>query len=143
MSELPAHIRPVSQNPDTRELRFVRETTIKVRWPRRAGIAWEDWERDHGPHIDRLLARSETKVAEVGSVLVGFVSVFPDKLSGKSVVLMLYVKAQFRGDGIGLKLLTGARIRPDVETVHVVMPTASWGQWCARHGIEWERARCL
>src|SRR5438034_11174062 len=105
MSELAVTIRPVSDRPADRELAFVRETTVKVRWPRRAGLAWEEWAAMHGPQVDRLLARSEMTVAVSDGVLLGFLAALPDKLSG-NCVLMLYVKAAFRGERIGLRLLT-------------------------------------
>lgn len=145
-SDLPIHIRPVSQDAATRELRFVRETTVKVRWPRRAGLPWEEWEAMHGPQVDGLLARADTTVAESGGVILGYLShvwsakQLPDNLSG-NVVLMLYVKAAFRGEGIGLTLLRSARMNPGASAIRAWMPTAPWGRWCDHHGIAWERAR--
>lgn len=146
MSELPVRIRPVSPDVSTRELAFVRETSVKVRWPRRAGLSWEEWSAMHGPQVDGLLSRATTTVVESDGVLLGFLSRvwsakdLTDKLSGNTV-LMLYVKAAFRGEGIGLQLLREARINPGEAPIQAWMPTAPWGRWCDHHGIAWERAR--
>lgn len=150
MSDLPITIRAVSDRLQDRELAFVRETTVKVRWPRRAGIAWEEWNAQHGPAVDQLLKRAETTVAIADGVVLGFLAHLTDKLSGNAVV-MLYVKAAYRGERIGLRLLSGPFPR-NVQYGHDIvltggppirawMPTAPWGKWCDHHGIAWERAR--
>lgn len=136
MSDLPVTIRTLGD--DVREMKFVRETTVKVRWPRRAGLSWNEWNSMHGPQVDALLGRASTTVAVSGGVVLGFLVAFPDKMSGK-VVASLYVKWDFRGDGIGLRLLKDALIDPSKGAVRAWMPTAAWGRWCEHHGIAWER----
>lgn len=141
--ELPVVIRPMGD--DARERSFVRETTIKVRWPRRSGIPWREWERTHGPLVDGWLAGAHVVVAESGGVLLGF-CVLAEPGPGAAVA-MIYVKAAFRGAGIGRRLLTADGQRglgihyPELATLRVVQPTPCWSRWAAYHKLRWEPAR--
>ena len=133
---LPVTIRPVSRDPAARELDFVVETSVKVRWPRRAGIPWYEWRELHQPQAKTWARDGLTMVADAGdSTLLGFIVI-----EGGSV-RMLYVKREFRGDGIGLRLLSTALGRDIPSPLPATLPTPSWRRWCERHAITWEKAR--
>lgn len=136
---LPVTVRPMDRDPAARELDFVVETTTKVRWPKRSGLPWYEWKALHEPQVQAWVAQGTTMVADAGDgLLLGFVTLSP----GTGPVRMLYVKREFRGNGIGLKLLAGVmpgRVLPDM--IGACLPTASWKRWCERHALTWEVRR--
>lgn len=124
------------------DMRFIRETSCKVRWPRRCtnpkapredrtyvhDQSWEEWERAHGPTVDQWVADGRTWVAEAAGVLLGF-CVVTSSPGDPDVVRMLYVKQRFRGTGLGLALLTTAGLVPPFRAHR---PTPSWLAWVGR-----------
>jgi hypothetical protein len=134
-SELPVEIRPMRQT----DYQFVFETTVKVRWPRRASVPWWEWKQLHGPMVDHWIRAGKVRIATVDGVLLGFVVIAP------TGVAMIYVKRGFRGDGIGLRLLieSGAwQPMGMLATMKALLPTPSWSRWCERRAVRWEQASC-
>jgi hypothetical protein len=111
------------------EAQFVKETTLKVRWPHRDGVTWRGWEAKCGPMVDEWMDSGRVAVAESGGVIVGF-AVWRDPRT----LAMLYVKAGLRGNGFGLKLLADW----PRDKVKVLQPTPCWRRWADHHGIAWE-----
>lgn len=112
-------IRPAA--PD--ELGFIRETCCKVRRPR--GESWSAWEAQHGPLVDRWLREGKALVwcdETAPDLVLGFL------LATGDVLRMLYVKRDFRGEGIGLELLGALSGKP-----RIYHPNAVWKQWTAYH----------
>ncbi len=116
--------------PTAGELKFIRETCLKVRQPR-TGVTWRSWEAWHGAAVDAYLSQSDVSVADLDGLVVGF-------LAADDAVRMLYVKADFRGYGIGLTLLNAARVPSPIKAWH---PTQSWHRWCERRGLLTETVR--
>ena len=134
-SELPVEIRPMRQT----DYQFVFETTVKVRWPRRASVPWWEWKQLHGPMVDHWIRDGQVRIAAVDGVLLGFVVEAP------TGVAMLYVKRGFRGDGIGLQLLFDTAPKRSLAPyahVKVLLPTPCWQRWCERRAVKWEQAAC-
>lgn len=136
-TELPVEIRPMRES----DRRFVFETTVKVRWPRRNSIPWAEWEQMHGPMVEHWMREGQVRVADAGGTLLGFVVMAP------TGVAMLYVKRGFRGEGIGMRLLrmdqyTRLGLTTAAPTLPALLPTPSWQRWCERRGVKWERAAC-
>lgn len=141
-TELPIEIRPMREA----DRRFVFETTVKVRWPRRNSIPWGEWLAMHGPMVEHWIREGQVRVADSGGTLLGFVVLAP------TGVAMLYVKRGFRGEGIGLSLLNLTLgsvylLRPEggserLSVVQALLPTPSWQRWCERRGVKWDRAAC-
>lgn len=131
-------IRPANE-PD---MRFIRETACKVRWPRRCvnprapaeerhhvhDQTWEEWERSHGPTVDQWVADGQAWVAEAAGVLLAF-GIVTSSPTNPDCVRMLYVKQNFRGRGIGLAILATAGLAPPYRA-H--LPTPSWLAWVNR-----------
>lgn len=111
------------------EAEFVKETTLKVRWPRRDGVTWRGWEAKCGPMVAEWMDSGRVTVAETGGVLVGF-AVWRDPRT----LAMLYVKAGLRGSGYGLQLL---REWPR-EELKIIQPTPCWRRWADHHGLKYE-----
>ena len=111
------------------EAQFVKETTLKVRWPRRDGVTWRGWEAKCGPMVAEWLDSGRVAVAESGGVIVGF-AVWCDPRT----LAMLYVKAGLRGNGIGLQLLADW----PREKLQIIQPTPCWRKWAAFHGLKYE-----
>lgn len=128
-ADLPVVVRPLNRDSAT-ETNFVRETALKVRWPRRDGIGWPEWEEMHAPLVDRAMA-GQALIADVGGVALGFAIVRPD-----GALFCLYVKRGFRGEGIGAELL-----RSVARPLRAVMPTPCWRRWAEKTGLKWEYAR--
>ena len=118
-------IRPATEA----DMRFVRETSCKVRWPHRQPFT--DWEAQHGPTVDYWIADGQCLVADAGGTVLGFAIVTPIGVTPDNVVRMVYVKRAFRGDGIGLALLTAAGCVPPFVG-H--LPTPQWFAWTHRIG---------
>ena len=134
---LPVTVRPRDRDPAARELDFVVETTVKVRWPKRAGLPWYEWRALHEPQVQAWVRGGPVLVADAGDgLLLGYVIVAMD-----GTVRMLYVKREFRGEGIGLRLLAAAFGRMLPNPIAVCLPTASWKRWCERHALTWEVRR--
>jgi len=113
-------IRPAAQD----ELGFIRETSCKVRKPRER--SWASWEAQHGPQVDRWLREGEATVyaaEEAPEIVLGFLLV-----TDGDVVRMIYVKRDFRGEGIGLELLGQLKMPP-----RPWQPNGVWRQWVAYH----------
>lgn len=102
-----------------------------MRWPRPwAGeghtVTWDAWMREHGPLVDGWL--------RTGDVYVWFDETAPDIVLGFLVVTdgdlvrMLYVKRDFRGEGIGLELLGALPGKP-----RVWHPNGTWRRWVEYH----------
>lgn len=119
---IPHRIRPM----EPADLNFVLETTLKVRQPR--GLSWREWEGLRRESTKALIAGGAVLVADADGVLLGFA------LTSFQTLHMLYVKRDFRGDGLGLALLGGLRWAPPLLVEH---PTASWRAWTRARGIEW------
>lgn len=122
-------IRPPTQD----ELPFIRETCCKVRQPigRDGGrvVGWGAWKAEHGPPVDRWLADGEVRVYvadEAPDIVLGFAVLHQQR------VAMLYVKRDFRGNGIGRALLGNPG--PDTA-VACVWPTACLRKWARYHGL--------
>lgn len=114
------------------ELRFIRETTLKVLWPRRE-TSWHRWERDAGPEVDTLLAVKPPLVLADGDLVVGFV------VTAGAALYMLYVKRSLRGFGFGAALLERAELAGDPVAVWNV--TDSWKAWARGRGMRWRCER--
>lgn len=111
--------------------RFLVETIAKVRQPRE--MSWLRWSLLGVPMAQQTVLSGASHVAEADGVILGFVT------EQAGAVEMLYVKRDFRGNGIGLDLL--AKAADPTETVTARAPTSSWRAWCRRRGIEWRAAR--
>ncbi len=131
------------------EAQFVRETCCKVRWPHRwddnerrmrPAVTWNEWLNAHAPVVDTWMRQGQVLVYGADDVALGFL------LGTGSVLRMLYVKREFRGDGIGVKLVEAwghgvpMRATPPLP-IHAYRPTPSFMAW-AKHngGIQWEHA---
>lgn len=113
---------------EPRELRFIGETMVKMWTPRHT--PYRQWLKAEGPRVMSILQRAPAYVADVGGgVVLGFV------VAERSLVHCLFVKADFRGLGLGLGLLREAGVTVPVQ-VHNV--TNSWRRWTQQHGIEWD-----
>lgn len=114
---------------------FVVETTLKVRQPR--GITWREWEGLRRVETESMADVGTVLVVEAGGVLLGFA------VAAGGVLHMLYVKRDFRGDGLGLEMLRRLLLNRDVlstgDDVHVDHPTASWRAWARRRGVAWRQ----
>lgn len=148
---IPVTIRPLDPV-SASERQFVWETTTKVRWPRHPhGGGWKEWQAAHGDdppprwhewaqvhgrQVEEWIDAGPVFVADSGGgLLLGFVIVGPH--AGSLAVRMLYVKREFRGDGLGLRLLEGLP-----SPILAELPTPSWSRWCARRGLRWEEVKC-
>lgn len=133
---LPVTVRPVNRDPAARELDFVVETTTKVRWPKRAGLPWYEWRALHEPQVRAWVNEGLVMVTDAGEGLVlGYIVI-----QGGSI-RMLYVKREFRGNGLGLRLLSTSLGRDLPAVLPACLPTASWKRWCERHALTWETRR--
>lgn len=113
------------------EAEFVRETTLKVRWPRREGVTWRAWEAQHAAQVAEWVQDGRCFVATSAETIIGFA------LWTGPALAMLYVKQGLRGNGVGLRLL---ETLPPGAT-QVIQPTPCWKRWAQYHGIAWEVAR--
>lgn len=132
--EFPVTIRDVSQKKSDREWNFVHETTLKMRWPQNSQffLPWREWREMCGPIVERWMLLGNVKVADAGSgVILGYVIGM-----GERTVCALYVKAAFRGRGIGLKLLEASNLE---LPYWAYSPTVSWRRWTQKMGIKWEK----
>lgn len=125
------------------DMAFVRETTCKARWPRMLSnpwapkdqqryhrpMNWHEWESAHGPTVDQWIADGVCAVLDAGDdTILGFaIGTVGDGLG--TLVRMVYVKREFRGNGFGRELLVAVGAIPPYR-VH--LPTASWAMWMAR-----------
>ncbi len=123
------------------EAQFVRETCCKVRWPHkwddaakrmRPAVTWNEWLNAHAPVVDTWMRTGQVLVYGADDVALGFL------LGTGSVLRMLYVKREFRGDGIGLRL-AGGLIDPD-GPLQAYRPTPSFIAWAKHNGVEWRHA---
>ena len=124
--------------PTTAELPFIAETTCRVLRPRPSpsNLFIETpvvlWLKEQLPRFQ--VEPVETLVADADGVVVGFVAMLG------AAVRMLYVKRDFRGHRMGLRLMWAAGV--DTETaIQVLEETPSWHEWCKRHGFWWERVK--
>lgn len=69
-----------------------------------------DWKWRKGKHLDEDVAREPEGlfVAEIGGVVVGFISTWHDAEAGMGNIPNLAVDAEYRGHGIGRKLIQHA-----------------------------------
>jgi len=129
---IPHVIRPM----EPADRSFVVETTLKVRQPR--GITWREWEGLRKPDTERMVDGGTVLVVDAGGVLLGFA------LAMGATLEMLYVKRDFRGDGLGLELLARLDLRHRLSGTWAALtvdhPTASWRAWARRRGIQWAQA---
>jgi GNAT superfamily N-acetyltransferase len=116
------------------ETAFVFEATAKTRWPYKdynRPVRWTEWVHIYGPRVAEMLSDGRALLAtashEGTRVILGFA--LWDQFD---VLGMLYVKKQFRGAGIGLRLLEGAGVDLPLK---VLAETACWGRWVKCHGI--------
>ena len=112
-------IRPYAPAPDAP---FVVEISCHTRMPiDEHGVArllWRDWRFAYGHLVELWLKDGKCYVVDAGeSTYLGFAIAYED------VVKMVYVKPDFRGHGLGLKLLDA------VGTRSPYCPTASWRAW--------------
>jgi GNAT superfamily N-acetyltransferase len=123
------------QPPELRsETAFVFEATARTRWPFRdfaRPIRWTEWVHIYGPRVAEQISDGRTLLAvathEGTRVILGFA--LWDQFD---VLSMIYVKKQFRGAGIGLKLLETAGVDLPIK---FLAETATWNRWVKCHGI--------
>lgn len=112
------------------ELGFVRETCCKVRRPR--GEAWGTWEAEHGPLVDAWLREGVVQVYaadEAPDIVLGFA------VGHQRRLVMLYVKRDFRGAGIGRQLLEGMGVLYPSGQLVCWKPTPSLRVWATGHAL--------
>jgi len=113
---------------EPRELRLIGESVLKTFL--RPGESFRAAQRSRGERVIELMQRCPCLVADAGSGLVlGYV------LYEGDLVHCLYVKADFRGLGIGLGLLRAAGVTLPLKVEQV---TKSWERWTEHQGIPWE-----
>ena len=110
---------------------FPRDVLCSRSRPRRTPFGL--WRSFYVAKADATLADSRVLIAsttyDTARVALGFVA-----LNKAGAVRMLYVKLQFRGLGIGLRLLQDA----DVSAPVVVTDAESgWKRWAACYGLPW------
>lgn len=115
--------------PTPEEAGFIAETTAKVLRPRDA--TWASYGPAAMPLIAEAIAKGGALVAASDGVVLGFL------LAPAGVLEMLYVKRDFRGNGIGLRLLWASGLG---DPVTVRQETASWRAWARSKALEWRRA---
>lgn len=119
-------VRPAS----TDDLRFIIETTAKVRQP--PGVPWRAWQPVGEGMAERALRDGAAHVVDATGTVLAFV------LTVRGVVEMLYVKRSFRGLGFGLELLRTVGVDTHVP---VRATTPSFRAWCRAKGLRWEEPR--
>lgn len=126
---IPHRIRPM----EPADLNFVLETTLKVRQPR--GLSWREWEGLRREETLRTIQGAAVLVVEADGVLLGYAIAAGGWLS------MLYVKRDFRGDGLGLEMVRALVLSHDLgndgDALWVEHPTASWRAWARRRDLKW------
>lgn len=112
--------------------RFVEGFLVNYGRPRRTPYA--EWQRYQRPHVAKELAESDVLVAATNvddtDIALGFLQ------TQRRAAAMLYVKLQFRGCGIGMRLVEAAGLSLPVRTVG--QPSPSWKKWAAGYGLPWE-----
>lgn len=127
---VPITVRTMSERRADREWNFVHETTLKMRWPRGSGITFRDWRQMFGPVAELWMGEGRCLVADAGDgVLLGFAVAV-----GENTVASLYVKAAFRGQGVGLALLRESNL---ALPYRAYQPTECWWRWCKHHKLPW------
>ena len=104
---------------------FVRETTSRVRLPRdewgTPRLPWKDWSYAYGSLVDLWLRTGTCVVADAGdNVFLGYA------LAHEGLVRMVYVKNDFLGHGLGIRLLDAVGTR----VPHC--PNRSWQAWARK-----------
>lgn len=127
---IPHVIRPMGQA----DRAFVVETTLKVRQPR--GLSWREWEGLRRSETERIADDGTVLVVEADGVLLGYATAHASDHG--PVLGMLYVKRDFRGDGLGMLLLAALGMNAPVLVDH---PTASWRAWARRRQLPWASQR--
>lgn len=115
--------------PKADELDFIAETTAKVLKPR--DETWTSWGIRALSAVHATVRDGSPLVAASDGVILGFL------LARDGVLEMLYVKRDFRGNGIGLRLLWASGLG---DPVTVRQETASWRAWARSKALEWRRA---
>lgn len=123
------------------EKSFIIESTVKVRHPDRTwpNSGLSPMQREHRGHTEQFIDKQRTLVATfvrptqapLTSVVLGFVTYATDD----DVVTMLYVKRDFRGYGIGAKLLGGTGVAGDIKVIQAEpwRPNECWARWVMYH----------
>ena len=120
------------------DARFILETTAKVRQPR--GVPWTQWSPVGLRNAQTALAQGRAVVADADGVILGFALAMPSAMTPPELALeMVYVKADFRGFGLGLEMLRGVGMAPGF-LVAARAPTPCWRRWCAHHALMWRTA---
>lgn len=127
------------QPPELRsETAFIFEATARTRWPYRdytRPICWEEWVYIYGPCVAQTISDGRALLAtashEGTKVVLGFAL-----FEAFDVLSMIYVKKEFRGAGIGLRLLEASGV--DLPLLHL-SDTATWRRWVKCHGIPTRR----
>lgn len=134
--ELPIGIRPPASKG---ERQLIVEASCHARQP--PEIPWSPWFAMYSPAVYEAVNTGRVLVGDSGGVVVGFVVVSP---IDRERLFMLYVKKDYRGERIGMRLLRAAM--PDLISgpVGLEIPvtsdlvTPSFKHWCRRHGMEYE-----
>lgn len=104
---------------------FVVETTVRVLRPR--GVAEAVWMRVTLGAQWVAIVDSRCVIAEADGVIVGFA--WCDEAGALG---MVYVKRDFRGERIGLRLIWALGLESPIAALNT---TASFRAWCRRHQI--------
>lgn len=115
------------------DAKFIAETTARVFRP--SNEAHVTWLREHTPRELEALGRAtfgNTAVtAEADGVIIGFAFAEGRRLR------CVYVKRDFRGNGIGLRMLWAIGLDAPFQ---VADDTGSWRRWTKHHGFAWDVA---
>ena len=131
---LDVSVRPVNRDGGG-ELSYVWETAVKVRWPRALGFTWPEWSAVYGPRVaavietGRALVIDATPPDSASSVLLGCVLA-----DSHGRVLCLHVKPDFRGHGLGVRLLSALDLP---HPIPVGGTNPSWERWSRGRGLSW------